>query len=127
MATARPTQASGGPRRASGSSRSLRPTTRSSSRCNGGSRETCRLSAILKSSTNYNFNQPLFVPAGFPSLGDTPVVGDYDGDGKADPGIWRSSQAVWIIPTSSSNYTQFIFSQWGQSGDIPLPRILSQN
>ncbi|MFL6277762.1 MAG: BACON domain-containing protein [Blastocatellia bacterium] len=79
--------------------------------------------AILLSSRSYSFaaGQPLFVPAGFPSLGDTPIVGDYDGDGKYDPGIWRSSQGIWIIPTSSSNYTSFIFQQWGQPGDIPLP------
>jgi hypothetical protein len=76
--------------------------------------------AILKSTTNYNVNQPLFVPAGFPALGDTPVVGDFDGDGKADPGIWRSSQGVWIIPLSSANYTGFLFSQWGLTGDTPI-------
>ncbi|MFL6276736.1 MAG: FG-GAP-like repeat-containing protein, partial [Blastocatellia bacterium] len=78
--------------------------------------------AILLSSRNYSFasGQPLFVAAGFPSLGDTPVVGDFDGDGKADPGIWRASQGVWIIPMSSANYTSFIFTQWGQQGDIPI-------
>ena len=83
--------------------------------------------AILKSSANYSQAQPLYVPAGYPSLGDTPVVGDYDGDGKADPGIWRASQGVWIIPTSSSNYTSYIFSQWGQQGDIPIHSRTSQN
>ena len=85
--------------------------------------------SILLSSHSYSFapGQPLFVPAGFPSLGDTPVVGDYDGDGKADPGIWRASQAVWIIPKSSTNYAQFIVTQWGLSSDIPLPRIVSQD
>jgi photosystem II stability/assembly factor-like uncharacterized protein len=76
--------------------------------------------AILKSSANYDFNQALFVPAGFPVLGDTPVVGDFDGDGKDDPGIWRSSQGVWIVPLSSMNYAGFFFSQWGQSGDKPI-------
>ena len=78
--------------------------------------------AILQSSTGYSFasGQVLFVPAGFPSLGDTPVVGDFDGDGKADPGIWRSSQGVWMIPLSSSNYSSYIFAQWGQSGDVPI-------
>jgi len=82
--------------------------------------------AILKSSTNYDVTQPQFVPAGFPALGDTPVVGDFDGDGKADPGIWRASQGVWIIPQSSSNYTSYIFCQWGQSGDIPIVETLME-
>lgn len=77
--------------------------------------------SILKSSANYDFNQALFVPAGFPVLGDTPVVGDFDGDGKDDPGIWRETQGLWIVPRSTSNYTTFIFSQWGQAGDIAFP------
>lgn len=78
--------------------------------------------SILKSSTNYDFaaGQVLFVPAGFPVLGDTPVVRDFDGDGKADPAIWRSSQGVWTMPLSSANYASFIFAQWGQSGDVPI-------
>jgi hypothetical protein len=84
--------------------------------------------AILKSTTGYSFDsgQVLFVPAGFPSLGDTPLVADFDGDGKADPGIWRASQGVWIVPLSSTNYTSFIFAQWGQDGDFALPRNLTQ-
>ena len=85
--------------------------------------------AILKSSTGYSFapGQPLFVPAGFPALGDTPVVGDFDGDGKADPGIWRASQGIWIIPLSSGNYSTFLFTQWGQNGDTAIPNNLSQS
>jgi Viral BACON domain len=85
--------------------------------------------AILKSSTGYSFlpGDVLFVPAGFPVLGDTPVVGDFDGDGKDDPGIWRESQGVWILPRSSSNYATFIFSQWGQSGDIPFPNTTGKH
>ena len=77
--------------------------------------------AILKSSTGFSFAQAQFIPAGWPSLGDTPVVGDYDGDGKADPGIWRASAGVWIIPLSSTNYSSHIFSQWGQQGDVSFP------
>lgn len=65
--------------------------------------------------------QPLFVAAGFPSIGDTSVVEDFDGDGKDDPGIWRSSQGGWIVPKSSSNYSSSIFSQRGQQGDIAFP------
>jgi len=84
--------------------------------------------SILQSSTGYSFGQGqvLFVPAGFPSLGDTPLVADFDGDGKADPGIWRASQGVWIVPRSSTNYTSFVFAQWGQSGDVALPGTLTQ-
>ncbi|PYP88762.1 MAG: hypothetical protein DMF61_06170 [Blastocatellia bacterium AA13] len=84
--------------------------------------------SILKSSTGYSFapGQVLFVPAGFPSLGDTPVVGDFDGDGKSDPGIWRASQGIWIIPLSSSNFSSFVFAQWGQMGDIAMPNKVSQ-
>ena len=84
--------------------------------------------AILKSSTNYDFAQALFVTAGYPALpvGDVAVCGDYDGDGKADPGVWRSSAGVWMIPKSSSNYTSLITLQWGQSGDTRVPNSLSQ-
>ena len=68
--------------------------------------------AILLSSRGYSFaaGQALFVAAGYPSLGDTPVVGDFDGDGKADPGIWRASQGIWMIPQSSANYNSFIYA-----------------
>ncbi|MFI5175538.1 MAG: FG-GAP-like repeat-containing protein, partial [Terriglobia bacterium] len=76
--------------------------------------------AILKSTTGYNYGQAQYVPAGWPSLGDTPVVGDFDGDGKADPGIWRASTGVWIIPLSLGNYNTYVFSQWGQQGDTPV-------
>ena len=85
--------------------------------------------SILLSSRNYSFasGQVLYVPAGYPSLGDTPVVGDWDGDGKADPGIWRSTQGVWIIPLSSSNnYSSYLFAQWGQQGDKPMPGKLNE-
>ncbi|MGB7624414.1 MAG: hypothetical protein WBN92_18870 [Terriglobia bacterium] len=71
--------------------------------------------------TGYDYNQVRFIAAGWPSLGDTPVVGDYDGDEKADPGIWRASQGIWIIPLSTGHYATYRFCQWGQQGDIALP------
>ena len=59
----------------------------------------------------------LIVPDGWPGLGDTPVPLDYDGDGKADAGIWRSNTGVWIIPKSSTENTAYMFAAWGAPGD----------
>jgi hypothetical protein len=75
---------------------------------------------ILRSSTNYDYNQTVTVPAGWPGLQDTPVPGDYDRDGKADAAIWRGNNGVWIIPKSSSGNTSYIFAAWGASGYQPL-------
>ena len=74
---------------------------------------------ILLSSTGYDYATTLTVPAGWPGLGDTPVVEDYNGDGISDPAIWRANAGVWIIPLSPS-FTTYEFHSWGQSGDIPI-------
>jgi hypothetical protein len=74
---------------------------------------------ILKSSTNYDYGQSLTIPAGWPGLGDTPVPGDYNGDGISDPAIWRGSAGVWIIPMSPAFNTYQFFS-WGLTGDTPV-------
>jgi len=72
---------------------------------------------ILLSSTSFNPAQSVTIPAGWPGLGDTPVPADYDGDGKADAGIWRNNSGVWIIPKSSTGNTAYIFAAWGAPGD----------
>jgi len=72
---------------------------------------------ILLSTMAYSPAASVTVPAGWPGLGDTPVPADYEGDGMADPGIWRSNTGVWIVPTSSSGYTTYGFLSWGASGD----------
>jgi hypothetical protein len=74
---------------------------------------------ILLSTEDYDPTASVTIPAGWPGLNDTPVPGDYDGDGKADAGIWRANTGVWIIPMSSTNNTSYIFAAWGASGDMP--------
>jgi len=74
---------------------------------------------MLLSSTDYDFGSTLTVPAGWPGLGDTPVPGDYNGDGISDPAIWRGTASVWIIPMSPA-FNSYQFYAWGQSGDKPI-------
>ena len=74
---------------------------------------------MLLSSTAYDFGSSLTVPAGWPGLGDTPVVGDFNGDGIDDPGIWRGSAGVWIVPLSPT-FTTYGFLAWGATGDTPI-------
>jgi len=74
---------------------------------------------MLLSTTGYDFGSALTVPAGWPGLGDTPVPGDFNGDGLSDPAIWRGSAGVWIIPLSPT-FSSYAFYSWGQSGDKPI-------
>ena len=55
----------------------------------------------------------------FGSFGDKPLLGDFDGDGRLDPAVFRPSNAAWIILRSSVN--QISITVFGLSTDIPVP------
>lgn len=54
------------------------------------------------------------------ALGDVPVPGDYDADGRADLAVYRQTSGQWFI-LNSSNGSPIIW-QWGgpSPGDVPV-------
>jgi hypothetical protein len=65
----------------------------------------------------YNLATSTTSAACFGSSGDKPAVGDFDGDGKTDISIYRSSNNTWWRLNSSNAAT--ISVTFGSSGDIP--------
>jgi hypothetical protein len=79
---------------------------------------------FLTSTSGYDYAAGAARQWGNWTLGDAPLVGDVDGDGRSDFLIWRASTGTWYWLTSSSGYTAAAGGcrQWGseQEGDVPL-------
>jgi pyruvate/2-oxoglutarate dehydrogenase complex dihydrolipoamide acyltransferase (E2) component len=57
------------------------------------------------------------IAAGLGLPGDLPVVGDYDGDGRDDPAVWRPADGAWQVHASSElPVTQAV---QGSAADVP--------
>jgi hypothetical protein len=78
----------------------------------------------LTSSSAYSYAAQGGKQWGNQLLGDVPLVGDIDGDGKVDLTVWRGSTGTWFWLSSSSGYSYAAQGEmaWGDQslGDMPM-------
>ena len=53
-----------------------------------------------------------FIPVQWGTAGDEPLRGDFDGDGRANPAVYRASDNIWYIAENAARY-----ERWGTAAD----------
>jgi hypothetical protein len=79
---------------------------------------------ILPSGRGFAYAYALIIDWGLAAAGDLPVVGDFDGDGRSDIGVWRGPLGRWFVKTSASDFVGSFYVDWGSGNlhDNPITR-----
>jgi endonuclease/exonuclease/phosphatase family metal-dependent hydrolase len=76
----------------------------------------------LTSSSGYSYSASGMRQWGTKTLADVPMLGDFDGDRRADLTVWRPGTGMWFWLTAASGYSTSAsgMRQWGGLGDVPV-------